>query len=813
MDLFTVALFPFSDFRRLFHKNHLDPVVAVANDRAPLHRAQRTLDDTNLQQQFITMVVKKYLCAAPRPESWEEKAEGNTSSASSVSSTGAVSESKRSLALKKIADSHTNSTESLVIRGRRNRKQPTLYQPQMCADSRWKSDENHLGTGSSDSNDSDSSDSETDNSKEESKELSKGTHRNPRRPNKQKRTRGRPAKLKVENESTPTLSSPRKRSRTPKAAAMSGEKTPRKRGRPSKSTKNTPTTTPSSSRKRGRPPKTATTPTSPSKTSPSPTPRKRGRPPKASPDSSTNPNKTDSAVKRKVSKPATPSSTMSNKSSNAKVEIPVKTPEPVKVSRVSGRTVKRASFHDEVDEGEQHLRSSKSPQSGDTQSTNQTLKSAVVKSQETQLHRRNSKTPEKSEPTRKKQKLEEKAATQTKDTPSEIKLSKAQSKKNTIAKDKDDEIADPPPIAPVRMKPVLEPPAAPLAPVRMKPVLQPPAPVTIPPVSVSETENLPKETEPNTEKAEKPAVDTKVNIEEKKETTVVQVTGDPVIVKPEVSKKVEPLPPTSISPKENKPGATIAIKAVTPNPSTQRASPTLVPGVSSTGIIPASSIASTFNRTPLLDPVALDAAVRALPEPKEKKGEKTGVTKTPRRKPGARECMQISRRFGASIIPEKYMTTLLDYCHRGKVEHLIKMRERLDCHSRFLEYQLAGLEARVKEVGESKIVVPPMPLHKRDSSSRHRGAAGRVSPTPHVVNKKSASIGVASTNKAVVKPIVDSQTPGGSLTKTNVGNAAKKIQPAKSTEAPKRTNPPPVPAAPKPMVTQPLALASKTKTN
>lgn len=37
----------------------------------------------------------------------------------------------------------------------------------------------------------------------------------------------------------------------------------------------------------------------------------------------------------------------------------------------------------------------------------------------------------------------------------------------------------------------------------------------------------------------------------------------------------------------------------------------------------------------------------------------TPVVKTPRRKPGARECMQISRRFGVQIIPEKYMDTLL----------------------------------------------------------------------------------------------------------------------------------------------------------
>jgi len=71
--------------------------------------------------------------------------------------------------------------------------------------------------------------------------------------------------------------------------------------------------------------------------------------------------------------------------------------------------------------------------------------------------------------------------------------------------------------------------------------------------------------------------------------------------------------------------------------------------------------------------------------------------------------MQISRRFGVGVIPEKYMEILLDYCTRGKVEHLIRMRERLDEHSRFLESQLAGLEALVKENGESDVVVPVLP--------------------------------------------------------------------------------------------------------
>jgi len=83
--------------------------------------------------------------------------------------------------------------------------------------------------------------------------------------------------------------------------------------------------------------------------------------------------------------------------------------------------------------------------------------------------------------------------------------------------------------------------------------------------------------------------------------------------------------------------------------------------------------------------------------------------KVPRRKPGARECMQISRRFGVQIIPQKYMDTLLDYCLRGKVEHLIRMRERLDEHSRMLEAQLAGLESLVEQNGELDISISNPP--------------------------------------------------------------------------------------------------------
>jgi len=80
--------------------------------------------------------------------------------------------------------------------------------------------------------------------------------------------------------------------------------------------------------------------------------------------------------------------------------------------------------------------------------------------------------------------------------------------------------------------------------------------------------------------------------------------------------------------------------------------------------------------------------------------------KEPRRKPGARECMQMSRKFGTGVLEQKYFDVLMDYSKRGKVDHLIRMRERMDEHSRFLESQLAGLEALVKEKGEWNGKVP-----------------------------------------------------------------------------------------------------------
>jgi len=88
-------------------------------------------------------------------------------------------------------------------------------------------------------------------------------------------------------------------------------------------------------------------------------------------------------------------------------------------------------------------------------------------------------------------------------------------------------------------------------------------------------------------------------------------------------------------------------------------------------------------------------------------GKSASGKKEGRRKPGARECMQLTKKFGVTPIDEHSFDVLMDYSKRGKVDHLIRMRERMDDHSRFLEAQLAGLEALVKEKGELNIVCPP----------------------------------------------------------------------------------------------------------
>jgi len=108
---------------------------------------------------------------------------------------------------------------------------------------------------------------------------------------------------------------------------------------------------------------------------------------------------------------------------------------------------------------------------------------------------------------------------------------------------------------------------------------------------------------------------------------------------------------------------------------------------------------------------AAAAAKSAIASSSSKAPGAVGTKKEPRRKPGARECMQMSRKFNTGVIEQKYFDVLMDYSKRGKVDHLIRMRERMDEHSRFLEAQLAGLEALVKEKGEWNGKPPPRVRH------------------------------------------------------------------------------------------------------
>lgn len=112
------------------------------------------------------------------------------------------------------------------------------------------------------------------------------------------------------------------------------------------------------------------------------------------------------------------------------------------------------------------------------------------------------------------------------------------------------------------------------------------------------------------------------------------------------------------------------------------------------------------------------------------------TNKLPRRKPGARECMQISRRFGTDVIDTRYMDILMDYCNRGKVEHLIRMRERLDDHARFLELQLAGLEAAIVQ----RTTGPPMKPVEIPAMMKVAPPAQSISPSKAPASKSTEPV-------------------------------------------------------------------------
>jgi hypothetical protein len=221
---------------------------------------------------------------------------------------------------------------------------------------------------------------------------------------------------------------------------------------------------------------------------------------------------------------------------------------------------------------------------------------------------------------------------------------------------------------------------------------------------------------------------------------VVKIEEPPKPAAPEPPK--EKLPeafmapkPTEVAPTERKPPATIIETNILPPQAVPKVEVKPAPVAASAPVTPAAAAAPTAKPKP---PVALNfdikalvkSAVQNIPTDLEEEKANGGPIKVPRRKPGARECMQISRRFGVRVIPRKYMNTLQDYCTRGKVEHLIRMRERLDEHSRFLESQLAGLEALVREKGESDVVVPVLPERQEAKPPPQTSPTPAPAPAP-----------------------------------------------------------------------------------
>ena len=361
-------------------------------------------------------------------------------------------------------------------------------------------------------------------------------------------------------------------------------------------------------------------------------------------------------------------------------------PTPVKVSR-SGRVVRRQSFHDEVYEGEQHLRTTKTEQAPH-RGTSTTESHAAVRSKpmDSSQQRKILKT----------EKLKEETLPST--TPKTKELEDLKRTHEAAEDEKDEEV---------------------VAPVRMKPVLQPPAP-TIRPIIVGAN----------------------------------SLTSKSAVVAPPINTAVVPPPDTTSAPSSiPKPGNTAAASNLSAKPtlsmckSKQTQSTGKPPGIGDTKLVP------SIPKTKLLDPKRLEAAIMALPtDPSE---EKPPPVKAPRRKPGARECMQMSRRFGANVIPEKQMRILLDYCSRGKVEHLIRMRERLDCHSRYIESQIAGLEMLVKERGETDVVVPPLP----ESSDGHARSGGVSHRSMSDADDTGVAVGTATNPQQVASKVPsDSQT-------------------------------------------------------
>ena len=177
-----------------------------------------------------------------------------------------------------------------------------------------------------------------------------------------KRGPGRPRKHPLPESTEPVEPPPRKRGRPPKDKSPEtsiSPAPPRKRGRPRK--KPSPEEPPIKKKKKLSP----ASPDSdePKRRGPGRPPKKMkgpGRPPKKNSDSSRSRSPAPKKVKQEDEALEAKPTAKATKTKDNAAMTPVLTskPPPVKVSR-SGRAVKRTSFHDEIDEGEQHLKSSR----------------------------------------------------------------------------------------------------------------------------------------------------------------------------------------------------------------------------------------------------------------------------------------------------------------------------------------------------------------------------------------------------------------------------------------------------------------------
>ena len=540
--------------------------------------------------------------------------------------------------------------------------------------------------------------------------------------------------------STPKTSAGRPRGRPPKNRDNS--KSPAPISTPS-STKSTP-----SPRKRGRTLKT-TSPAPSEGIGDTPAPRKRGRPPKnassVSPVAPANNKRaaSSSPEKRKNTTGHTNNATKKARTESQQEEDIDKsstdTAEIVKTSR-SGRMIKRNSFHDERDEGEQHLKSlQKKPQEKKEETTIEEVRNKEELP---------SKSLDKVMPATTPASLAAPAVGSA--NKKELKRAETLEDQDPEEEEEEDEeeeeigparplVSRPPPVAAMpaavaqapapTISPVTEPkppltqalgPKAKPAPASVLAPAPAPAPAPVlslekPPAKKSE-ELTPK---PKVQVISQDKPETPTRNEVKPVATKNPVTPAPTVATATATAETKPLSASGTQ----KAAVEAKKEAAVPMP------------VVSTGLATAPSAAAPKPKPPPKKEVPPHINIKALvteavknanaPTEAEEEEKSAGPVKAPRRKPGARECMQISRRFGVNIIPKKYLDTLLDYCTRGKVEHLIRMRERLDEHSRFLESQLAGLEAIIREKGESDVVVPELPERQESKTPTQPTSANK----------------------------------------------------------------------------------------